>query len=551
MLISLTIQDFVIVERLELQFQAGMSVLSGETGAGKSILIDALGLALGARADAAQVREGCDRANIAAVFKANPAARNFLNAQAIDCEEDDIILRRAIDSTGRSKAFINGTPVPLGTLRELADHLIDIHGQHAFQSLGKPAEQLRLLDEFGQHAPSLRAVGQAYSHLRDRQRLLEQARSNQADQKQRIETLEWKLTSLDQLQPKADEWLALSQDHDRLSHAAELIETSQWASGLLNQSDNALLDQLAQVIDRLAQWSDKDQRLLPIVQTLRDGEIQIREAAYDLQHYVSHSELDPDALARVEARLAQWHDTARKLRLPPDELHTHWEAMQQEMAQLTESQDIEALEKAYQAALLAYQTQADKLTTLRRQTAKMLAARVTESMQNLSMQGGVFEVAIEIDQASAKGSDSVEFRVAGHPGVTPQALGKVASGGELARISLAITVNTVAGTQVPTLIFDEVDSGIGGAVAQTVGTYLRTLAQAKQVLCVTHLPQVAAQGHHHFKVAKEISAGTTKSKIELLGQTARVQEVARMLGGQTITDAVITSAQELIDSALG
>ncbi|MCR2746053.1 DNA repair protein RecN [Limnobacter parvus] len=549
MLSSLTIQDFVIVDKLDLHFAPGMSVLSGETGAGKSILIDALSLCLGARADASQVREGCDRANITAVFEINPAAKAILDEQSIDCSEGELHLRRAVESNGRSKAYINGTPVPASTLKDLSETLIDIHGQHAFQTLAKQGEQLRLLDDFGQHAALVQNTAKAYSAFKLAEKALKHAQSSQEDRAARLENLQWKMDSLAKVAPKPGEWETLSTDFDRLSHGAELIEGTQHASDVLSQNENALLDQLSHVIEKLSHLSTRDSSLESVVKTLSDGEILIREASYDLGNYLKHSDLDPETLAEVEARMSLWHETARKLRIQPETLHAELESVQAEIKGLEEGFDVEKLQKELSSAQKAYDIQAGALGDARRTSAKALSDRVTQSMQTLSMQGGVFVVDVSKGEPSPKGSDTVEFRVAGHPGVTPQAIQKVASGGELARISLAITVNTVESTAVPTLIFDEVDSGIGGAVAETVGRYLRMLAKNKQVLCVTHLPQVAAQGHNHFQVSKDITAQTTRSKIVLLESKARIEEIARMLGGQVITEATRTAAHEMIASA--
>ena len=548
MLSSLTIQDFVIVDKLDLHFSPGMSVLSGETGAGKSILIDALSLCLGARADASQVREGCERANITAVFEINPAAQAVLEEQSIACDEGELHLRRAIEANGRSKAYINGTPVPASTLKELSETLIDIHGQHAFQTLTKPGEQLRLLDDFGQHQSLVQSMALAFTRYKGADKALRQAESSQEERGARLENLQWKLESLNKVMPKAGEWETLSTDFDRLSHSAELIEGTQHASDVLSQGENALLDQLTHVIEKLSHLFTRDPALEGVVTTLSESEILIREASYDLGNYVKHSELDPGTLEEVEARMSLWHETARKLRIQPENLHLELETVQAEIKGLEDGFDIEKLQKELSQAKQAYDTQASALSATRKKSAKLLSERVTESMQTLSMKGGRFVVELSAGEPSTKGSDVVEFRAAGHPGVTPQAIQKVASGGELARISLAITVNTVESTPVPTLIFDEVDSGIGGAVAETVGKYLRLLASNKQVLCVTHLPQVAAQGHNHYQVSKDISASNTRSRIVQLEIDARVEEIARMLGGQVITQATRTAAREMLAS---
>lgn len=549
MLSSLTIQDFVIVDKIDLHFDQGMSVLSGETGAGKSILIDALSLCLGARAEASQVREGCERANITAVFELNPQAQSILEEQSIDCSEGDLHLRRAIDSNGRSKAYVNGTPVPASLLKQLSETLIDIHGQHAFQTLAKPGEQLRLLDDFAQLGSLIEPVKKAYQNLRQCEKQLQQAQTNREERANRLENLNWKLDLLNKVNPKQGEWETLSADFDRLSHGAELIEGTQHASNVLTENDHSLLDQLSTLIDKLGHLATRDPALASVVKNLSDGEILLRDASYDLGNYLKHTDLDPDTLAEVENRMSNWHDTARKLRLAPENLHLEHAQIQLEIKGLQEGFDIAKLQAAHATARAEYESVATALSKSRVKAAQKLAEKVTESMQNLNMQGGVFSVHISQAEPSSTGSDLVEFRVAGHPGVSPQPIQKVASGGELARISLAITVNTVQSTPVPTLIFDEVDSGIGGAVAETVGRYLRMLAGNKQVLCVTHLPQVAAQGHQHFKVSKDISSGKTRSKIEALNASERVSEIARMLGGQTITDATRTAAGEMIAGA--
>ncbi|HEX4843312.1 MAG TPA: DNA repair protein RecN [Limnobacter sp.] len=549
MLSSLTIQDFVIVDKVDLHFEPGMSVLSGETGAGKSILIDALSLCLGGRADAGQVREGCERANITAVFDLNPAAKAILDEQSIDSSEGELHLRRALESNGRSKAYVNGTPVPASTLKALSETLIDIHGQHAFQTLAKPAEQLRLLDDFAQHTTLLEQTAQTHSVLRQAEKLLAQAQTGQADRAARLENLQWKQDLLQRVNPKPKEWESLSSEFDRLSHSAELIEGTQHASDVLANNEQSLLDQLTHLIDKLGHLATRDPALEGIRNTLSEGEILVREASYDLANYLKHADLDPDNLAQVEQRMGLWHDTARKLRIAPEELHSELEGVNAELQGLAEGFDLEKLQASVGKAKQAYDQAAKALRDSRKKSAAKLATLVTDTMQHLSMQGGVFAIAMEEGPASALGSDLIEFRVAGHPGVTPQAIQKVASGGELARISLAITVNTVKSTPVPTLIFDEVDSGIGGAVAEVVGQYLRTLAHSKQVLCVTHLPQVAAQAHQHFQVSKSISGGSTRSKIIGLEGQQRIEEIARMLGGQVISEATRTAAREMIESA--
>ena len=549
MLHSLTIQDLVIVEQLHLEFEKGMSVLSGETGAGKSVLIDAVSLCLGARADASQVREGCEKATVTAVFQSNPAAQALLIEQAIDTEDDEIHLKRVVENSGRSKAFVNGIPTPVSTLKQLAETLIDIHGQHAFHTLTKPAEQLRLIDDFGQLQESLAVVANAHTSLQRAQKALDIALTQQEEQSTRRQTLLWRMEALDKVAPQAGQWETLIAEHDRLSHGAELLEGTQLASAVLVHNEQAMLDQLANLIERLAQLAQRDGAVQAVVKNLSDGEILIREAAYELNDYVKHADLDPDSLQKTETQLSLWHDTARKLRIAPETMHLEWQQTRHELDLLEKGNDLPSLELAVQKAQDQYEQLAAVLTEKRLLACAKLSEQVTQSMQNLNMQGGSLTAQRNPAPASAQGSDHIEFLVAGHPGVSPQPIQKVASGGELARISLAITVNTVENTPTPSLIFDEVDSGIGGAVAETVGKYLRQLARNKQVLCVTHLPQVAAQGDHHYQVSKEISQTGTRSRILKLDNDQRVLEIARMLGGQTLTNATKTAAQEMIDTA--
>lgn len=548
MLSSLSIQDFVIVDKLDLNFDTGMSVLSGETGAGKSILIDALSLCLGARADAGQVREGCDRANITAVFTCNPEAERILQEQAIDVD-DELYLRRSIDAKGKSKAFVNGVAVPASTLKELASSLIDIHGQHAFQTLAKPTEQLKIVDTFGQHQSLVSAVAAAFAELKSAQNDFEQAQTGQNEREARIENLQWRLSSVKDIAPKEGQWEEITQRHEKLNHGAELIEGTQRTLDELSQNDQSIIGQLGHLIDTISRLAQTDKDLEGIANNLSEGEILLREASYELSHYLKNADLDPELLEQAEAEMSAWHEASRKLKVMPEQLPVEFENIQNELNKLTGDLNLDSLHEAAIKARAKYDAAAKELGAARAQSARELSRRVTDSMQHLSMSGGSFEVQLTPCEASRSGSESAEFLVAGHPGVSPQPITKVASGGELARISLAITVNTVEGTSVPTLIFDEVDSGIGGAVAETVGKYLRKLAISKQVLCVTHLPQVASQGHHHYQVNKEIKDGFTRSNIRQLDDDSRIIEIARMLGGISITDATKQAAKELIDSA--
>ena len=548
MLSSLSIRDFVIVDQLELEFGPGFTVFSGETGAGKSILIDALALALGERADASVVREGASRADIAAEFDTDEAAEAWLAAREL-ASEHRALLRRSVDSSGRSKAWINGTPATLLQLRELGDLLVDIHGQHAHQLLLRAGAQRRLLDAQAGLAADARAVADAHRTWRaiglQRKEFETDAKAIALERDQ----LTWRASELKQLAIKPGEWEAIGEEHQRLAHAAALIEGAQSALDTLAEADGAIASQLASLIHKLGQLAGIDAALKPALESLEPARIEISEAARVLSDYLSRIELDPSRLAEVEARIDAIHSTARKFRLAPGELAAELASAQARLAALDGASDLDALAAREAAAAADYRKQAEALSRARARAAPALAAAITEGMQSLSMAGGVFEIALLPGEPLASGLEEVEFRVAAHPGATPRALAKVASGGELARISLAISVIASAATTVPTLIFDEVDSGIGGAVAEVVGRLLRRLGNTRQVLCVTHLPQVAALGQTHFAVSKITDEEHAITRISMLDATSRVDEVARMLGGIDITQTTRRHARELL--ALG
>ncbi len=550
MLHSLTIRDFVIVNHLELDFKNGLTVLSGETGAGKSILIDALSLCLGERAEASMVRDGCAKADITAQFGATPIALAWLAEHELTADDQqDILIRRVIDAQGKSKAYVNQPPVTATLLKQLGEYLVDIHGQHAFQSLVKAEEQRRLLDELGQHHPLVNAVGEQFGALKTLRQQREDAQINQQRIAEQRERLAWQWEEIERISPADGEWEQLSLEHTRLSHAAELLEGTQMAVQGISDADDSLITRLAQITQKLEQLARKDEHLQPIVDSLRSADIQLTEASHDLNHYLRRADLDPDRLAVVDERISRWHATARKLRIPPEELAQRAQAISAELKQLDASTDTAALDAAIANTERAYQQAAGLLTQARQKLAKQLSSEVTEAMQGLSLKGGRFVCELVSCTATAFGTETIEFRVAGHEGSQPRPLSKVASGGELARISLAIAVITSQASTVPTLIFDEVDSGIGGAVAEVVGKYLQQLAQQRQVLCVTHLPQVASQGHQHWVVEKRPVKGQTISDIRPVSEQERVQEIARMLGGQVITDKTTAAAEEMLGLA--
>ncbi|AJY41838.1 DNA repair protein RecN [Burkholderia humptydooensis] len=547
MLRHLSIRDFVIVAALDLEFDSGFTVFSGETGAGKSILIDALALALGERADASVVRTGSSRADISAEFTPHDRVARWLDEHAFDAD-DTVMLRRVVDASGRSRAFINGTSATLAQLREVGEMLVDIHGQHAHQLLMRADAQRELFDTHAGLAADAAAVARGHRAWRDATHAIEAAQAHERERQLEREKLAWQLAELDKLAPQPGEWDEIGAEHRRLTHSANLIDGVQGALGAISESDDAMLTQLGAIVSKLRSLAEYDPALNDALASLEPAEIQLQEASYSLSHYAQRLDLDPDRLAQVETRLDALHSTARKFRLPPETLHDEHEARRAQLAELDAAADLSALQAIADHARQAYLADARKLSKARAQAAKALGAAVTTGMQELSMAGGSFEVAlVPLADGGAHGLEQIEFRVAGHAGVPLRPLAKVASGGELARISLALAVIASAASPTPTLIFDEVDTGIGGGVAEVVGRLLHQLGQMRQVLCVTHLPQVAARGDHHFQVAKgEDGEGGTVSTVVPLDRASRIEEVARMLGGLEITATTRKHAKEML-----
>lgn len=546
MLRTLSIRDFVIVDAIELEFAPGFSVFTGETGAGKSILIDALALALGGRGDASVVREGAAKADITADFSAGAEVAVWLEAHEFADEDGAVLMRRVIDNAGRSKAFINGIAATATQLRELGELLVDIHGQHAHQSLLKSDAQRQLLDNQAGLLDEAKTVAAAYKTWRALAKQREEYEVNAKNVLLERERLEWQVSELEKLSVKPGEWSEISNEHSRLSHAASLIDGAQEALSAISESESPILSQLSSLTLKLSKLTDVDAALKPVMDALEPAQIQLQEAVYALNDYLGRVELDPARLQQVEGRLEAIHSTARKFRVTPDELPQEHEKLAEELKQLADASDLDAL-RAQEAKLqAAYTSAAQKLTKGRTKAAKALGDAVTAAMQDLSMSGGRFAIALQACEPAAYGLEQVEFLVAGHAGVAPRPLAKVASGGELARIALAISVIASSSTATPTLIFDEVDSGIGGGVAEVVGRLLKRLGQDRQVLCVTHLPQVASQGNQHFQVSKRNDAGKTVSQIAALDAKSRVEEIARMLGGIEITATTRKHARELL-----
>jgi DNA repair protein RecN (Recombination protein N) len=554
MLQTIALRDFVIVDALELDFTSGFTVLTGETGAGKSILLDALGLVLGERADSSQIREGCSRAEISALFQIDGNAQLAMAAWLDECgfpSEDQgqsLFLKRIVENNGRSRAFINGSVATLTQLREAGDQLVDIHGQHAHQLLLKGGAQRDLLDRHAGLTSLLTDVSKAFRTLHDLRKQLAQAENAGHDIARERERLEWQLEELTELAPVAGEWLSIQSEHSRLANAAKIISGCQESITILSESDNSVESSLSKMNGVMQDLVEHDPNLKEIADALESAQIQVDEAVHGLNRYLQKLDLDPDRLAQLETRMQNLHSAARKYKVDADALPQLLNDTADHLQALTAAQDIEALRSKVKQAEEAYLKLAKQLTQKRGQAAAQLSKAVTLAMQNLSMAGGQLEIALlPLPEGGASGLEQIEFQVAGHTGSTPRSLAKVASGGELARISLAISVITSKASFTPTLIFDEVDAGIGGAVAETVGKLLRQLGESHQIICVTHLPQVAAQGNHHLKVSKSQAGNKTLSQVSALGRIERVEEIARMLGGATITDTTRRHARELLE----
>ena len=557
MLRTLSLRDFVIVRELELELGAGYSALTGETGAGKSILIDALQLVLGARGDAIVVREGAARADISAAFDMPPSLRPWLDEGGFDATDDGeghlLWLRRSIDAQGRSRAWINGTAATVAQLRETADHLVDIHGQHAWQSLTRPAAVRALLDAYAGVDAALLAP--AWQRWQDARRALDLATSAAGERERERERLAWQVGEVDKLAPGADEWEVLNEEHRRLSHAQALIEAAQAASQAVADGEVEAQSLVSRAVDALDKVVGVDPRLEPMLDVLRSAQAQLADVAHSLRGYLQHTDLDPQRLATLDERLSQWMGLARRFKLPPAELalrHATWRA---ERDALEAASDVEALAAARAQAEAAFMKEAKALSQVRKSAAPRLAKAVTAAMQDLGMAGGRFDVALEATtEAQSWGLEVIEFQVAGHAGSTPRPIAKVASGGELSRVALAIAVTACEqrGRQsqaAATVIFDEIDAGVGGSVADTVGRLMKRLGQERQVLAVTHLAQVAACADHHLVVSKVPAGdGRTASAVRTLDSADRPREIARMLGGEGLSTS-LAHARELLDRA--
>jgi DNA repair protein RecN (Recombination protein N) len=543
---AMGLRDFVIVRSLDLEFQSGLSVLTGETGAGKSILIDALQLALGERADAGVVREGATRCEISAEFDATAPVQLWLQAAGFEAG-DSLLLKRTIDVQGKSRAWINGSAATATQLREVSEWLVDIHGQHAWQSLTRPDAVRGLLDAYS--GIETKALSGLWHDWRTSQQALEQAHLAQNNLTQERERLEWQISELDKLNPLPDEWETLNADHTRLSHAQALLDAAQHALRELDTDDQGALAQLAKAQNLLADQAPVEPEFENLADVLASSLAQASDAAHSLQAWLRRTDLDPQRLQSLDERMGLWMSLARRHKRQPAELPGLLQFWRSELLRLALASDLAALEKAQLAAWQAYQAEARRVSQARGRGAPKLAKAITQAMQGLGMQGGRFEVALnKLPQAQSSGLEEVAFLVAGHAGSTPRPVGKVASGGELSRIALAIAVTTSALGQAQTLIFDEVDSGVGGAVAETVGRLMQQLGADRQVLAVTHLPQVAACAHHHWLVTKRSDKAGSFSQLQAVTDNERVQEIARMLGGDKRSDTSLAHAREMLQN---
>ncbi len=557
----LVLRDFVIVTELEVELAAGFSVLTGETGAGKSILIDALQLALGGRGDVGVVREGAQRCEISAEFDAPPSLKTWLD-EAGFAHADALLLRRTIDNQGKSRAWVNGSAATIAQLREVADHLVDIHGQHAWQSLTRAAAVRGLLDDYA--SIDTHAVGAAFAGWRAASDVLDRAQHQQADIERERERLAWQIGEVGKLAPAADEWPQLNAEHSKLSNVQSLLEAARDALNAISDADDNADSLTGRAIDRLRQAAEIDGELAAVVEVLQGAQVQLHDAAHTLAAFLNGTDVEPERLRELDDRMSAWMGLARRYRRPPTELATLLTQWQDELRSIDAAADLDAQRARVQAARAQYDSEAARVASARQRAAPRLADAVSLAMQQLGMAGGRFEVALtRHDAPQSYGTESAEFLVAGHAGSTPRPLAKVASGGELSRIALAIAVTTCqqhtrhadsgidsgAPGHAGTLIFDEIDAGVGGAVADSVGRLMKQLGVERQVLAVTHLPQVAACADHHHVVSKTSASGPVRSDVHTLTGAARVAEIARMLAGERLSDTSLAHAQEMLAMA--
>ncbi len=553
MLQYIRIENFAIVDQIELNLDEGLTIITGETGAGKSILIDALSLVLGERADSTVVRQGCEAARVSAIFRLTPLVKAWLQQQDLEptAEEEECFVRRIIRNNGRSRSYINDQPVSLQTLRQLSEYLVDIHGQHAHQSLLKLEVQRQLLDSVAEENNLLEQVKQTYQRWKTLQTELDILGGTVQDREANLALLRYQVQELEEFELTEDSIKNLNEEHRRLANANELLERTRHALALLdNESDSSALTCLNQAHHELLNAQEYDSRLKNMSTLLEETIIQAQEATRELRHYLDQLQIDPERLEWVEQRISALQGMARKHKISFFELPAYFLKLSHQLRELEHYKERAGqLEIESKSALFAYQQAAQVLHEQRVQNAPQLAEEITTNMQQLGMPGGQLTITVTTHQESlptTHGMDRVEFLVTANPGQPPRPLHKVVSGGELSRISLAIQVITAQSSGVPTLVFDEVDVGIGGGVAEIVGQLLRRLGQKRQVLCITHLPQVACQGHHHLQVTKTTDQQNTTAHLQFLDETQRIEEIARMLGGIEITTQTLAYAREML-----
>jgi DNA repair protein RecN (Recombination protein N) len=552
MLTHIYIRDFAIIDTLDLELKTGMSALTGETGAGKSILVDAIGLVLGDRADSGVVRHGAKQAEIilSVDISRTPVAKKWLEEHALN-QDDSCILRRVISATGKSRAWINGSPSTLGLLRQLGEQLVEIHGQHEHQSLMKKEKQRQLLDDFAQNGKLLTVVKNAYQQWKHLNDYLTRLNNQSSDHQAKLDLLHFQLQELDTLALTHNEYASLDKEYAILSNAEQLLAVSkQSIERLYDADEQSLYSQLSIIINDIEQQQQLDERFKEPHELLLSAQIQLQEATDTLRQHQDAIALDPERLHWVENRLSDIHSLARKHHTTAENLYEKWRQLNDELAVLsTDEYDLEALDAKCNKLKTDYVSQAKKISKSRQRSAKKLAKGVSDAMQPLGMQGGIFNISvtfIEDGNISPHGLDHIDFEVSANPGQPLKPLVKVASGGELSRISLAIQMIAAQQITLPALIFDEVDSGIGGGTAEVVGQQLRHIANNLQVLCITHLPQVASQAHHHYKVNKVKEKSTTSTAMLKLTHHKRVIEIARMMGGIEITESTLNLAKEML-----
>jgi DNA repair protein RecN (Recombination protein N) len=542
----IVLRDFVIVNELDLDLAGGFTVLTGETGAGKSILIDALQLVTGGRADVGVIREGTQRTDVSAEFDATPTLTVWLEAAGFD-PGDSLLLRRTVDTQGKSRAWINGSPATASQLREIGQQLLDIHGQHAWQSLTRPEAVRGLLDAYAR--VSTAALATLWQRWRQAQNDLTQAHAAQESLQRERERLAWQIGEVEKLTPLPDEWNELNTEHGRLSNAQALLDAAQGALQTLGDDDSSALDAIHHACQALQQQEHLEPYFRGLTEVLSSSLAQVEDTVHSLRAYLRKTEPDPQRLGELDARMALWLSLARRYKRAPAELPDLLASWKQELGKLDAAADLAGLEAAQTAALGAYMQEAKLLSKARTKAAPLLAKAITQAMQGLGMQGGQFEVALQkLAQPMQSGLEDVSFLVAGHAGSSPRPVNKVASGGELSRIALAIAVTTSQLGTAQTLIFDEVDAGVGGAVAETVGRLMKQLGVDRQVLAVTHLPQVAACADHHLVVAKQLRGDSTVSSVAAVQGEQRVMEVARMLGGERLLGSTLAHAKEMLQA---